>query len=335
MRLSEILLGSVVLLLSSVALGDAQPVCRWLELDETRVLQCAVMPETITEVAPTLSDGLPDPTRPLAEQLPQISGNKSVSVDLVQITPSKTQYRAEFVASESTLIKSKQNRSISKFMVLGSGDPAAIKRQLTAKGDQDFVLLSSRNRLSLGVFSSEANARSRQATLRGLGIETSVEVLGGSGTPPITLATIEKSEPKAKPVNAPELRSKNYVTTNLNETLDLENIASRSTKVSNNNEMSQMGYIVASLGESSTVLRKLQALLDNDYAVVRSGPYKDRISVGVYSSVQNAYARQDYFQQRGIHSEVIARGSEAVLRSTLQDQQDRDYPQIALIPLDI
>ena len=149
------------------------------------------------------------------------------------------------------------------------------------------------------------------------------------------MTEIEAVNPSVYVNDSSEAASRSYAQASVTKTLDLDSDLPTSTKVSNNRDVSQKGYIVASLGESQSVLKKLQELQANDYIMVRSGSFKDRVSVGVYSTIENAYARQDYFHQRGLHSEVIARGSEAVLRSTLPDQQDTDYPQIALIPLDI
>jgi hypothetical protein len=102
------------------------------------------------------------------------------------------------------------------------------------------------------------------------------------------------------------------------------------TKVRNDKAVN--GYIVASLGDPETVLEALQTLSTNDYVMLRRGPYRGRVSVGVYSSLENAYARQTFMQQQGIDTEVIARDEQQVIRTTLPTLS---YPQIALVPLDV
>ena len=105
------------------------------------------------------------------------------------------------------------------------------------------------------------------------------------------------------------------------------------------------GYIVASsvasLGDSEKVLEKLSKMGETDYVILRSGPYKNRVSVGVFSSLDNAFSRQDYFLNHGLKLEVIARAEERVVsRQMPVDPQvvppkPDQYDQLALIPLDI
>ena len=96
------------------------------------------------------------------------------------------------------------------------------------------------------------------------------------------------------------------------------------------------GYIVASIGDTESVLSTLESIEAQDYVLMKRGPYKDRVSVGVFGSLDNALARQNRFKAHGIDSEVVLRSDESVVRSSEPvELKSHHFEQIALTPLGI
>jgi hypothetical protein len=96
------------------------------------------------------------------------------------------------------------------------------------------------------------------------------------------------------------------------------------------------GYIVASIGDTESVLSTLESIEAQDYVLMKRGPYKDRVSVGVFGSLDNALARQNHFKAHGIDSEIVLRSDESVVRSSEPvELKSHHFEQIALIPLGI
>ncbi len=329
--------------------AEPEPVCRWLQLDETRVYQCAVLPDVAVRENLKLVDGLPDPTLPLSEQ----------SVSMVQQQTPRTSVRMPSAASK--VVTTEKAVSGAKFMVLGVGDIAALTSRLEAEDDAHYSLLRTRNRLSLGVFSNEDNARNRQLALQRIGVETEIESLSrqrqreNSSGSRSSIAKQQVTEPKDEVLRADSEASRSQrsgytqlpianvgdrdyalgmlvkaVSEHLtpNDEIDVATIDREQTE-----KPTVTGYIVASLGEVDSVLTKLEALRANDYVLLRSGPYANRVSVGVYTTVENAFARQAFFAEQGISTEVISRADEKVVVNLPKPAPE--YSQIALIPLDI
>lgn len=362
--------------------AEPEPVCRWLQLDETRVYQCAVLSDVASSKKVELVDGLPDPTLPLAEQgLPArqakpdliASWSDPVSTESAEMNSGAEQ------RSSSSFIETVAER----FMVLGVGTIEALTTRLEAERDSDYSLLRSRNRLSLGVFSTADNARVRQSALAKMGIESEVEAMAGNAKSRSNKVsqeaiarqgTLERDDDviqaETEASHSERWQRPGYTQLPIAHSPDDDYLQSMLVKVNGEitsandmsgasslgpNGMSNMvvkatnveaatqeptpnakkitGYIVASVGDVDGVIAKLEAINANDYVLLRRGPYKDRVSVGVYASMENAFARQSYFAQQGIASEVISRSDEKVVEKNAKPKPD--YPQIALIPLDI
>jgi hypothetical protein len=66
-----------------------------------------------------------------------------------------------------------------------------------------------------------------------------------------------------------------------------------------------IAYMVAALGDNSTVMAKLAELQDQDYVLLKRQSYNKRISLGIFSQISNAERRQRFLLVRGISSELI------------------------------
>lgn len=353
MKVSEVSWGVALLLGSVGAWAEGQPVCRWLDLDDTRVFQCAVLPEVAADKTPINTEGLPDPTQPLSKQMD--AAPRQAPINLAEIIPNKERFKQDFVATapaqpavaqEPEVAKAKPPVKATRYLVLAQGETELVKQRLRRENVADFAYLPARQRLSLGLYSSKANATRRLEALQRIGIAGEIEQLGGkkqevveAAVPAREVAEKMQQAPKITEPMQPAVLSK---PTEYGQ-LAIANVPSTEAtllKVSATNagepkpEISHAvnGYIVASLGDTEEVLKVLQLLPTSDYIKLRRGPYRGRVSVGVYSSLENAYARQAFMQQQGIDTEVIARDEQQVIRTTLPTLS---YPQIALIPLDV
>jgi len=64
-------------------------------------------------------------------------------------------------------------------------------------------------------------------------------------------------------------------------------------------------YLVVALGERGATLAKLRDLNDEAFTLLRRFPHQNRISLGVYSQIEPAMARQARLHAQGIDSEII------------------------------
>jgi hypothetical protein len=334
--------------LAAPAASADQPSCRWLEQNNSRIFQCSVQTLEKTAARPddAMTDGLPDPTLPLAKQV------------LSQQEPIQTASRPSLLNP----VDRSDSRPEPKFIVLGIGNIESDKARLKAGNDRDFAYLPTPDRLSLGVFGSEKNARRRQRQLMHLGVQSEVRPFRSPGklavvelpvTPPVEVEKKEKHEvtaPKQQPVSGyvqlaiafadPTVGAfvRAVRDSQARKEAELKTDQKTETQKSKNTSKTVSGYIVASLGDSEEVLDTLASIGENDYVLLRSGPYKNRVSVGVFASLDNAFARQDYFAQYGIQLEVISRAEESVVSrqpASKPPVETSRYDQLALIPLDI
>lgn len=383
LRVANVTSGLALLMTAVSVQAESEPVCRWLNLDETRVYQCAVLPEVAQQGGSDLSEGLPDPTTPLSQQaMPRKVGPDSAILANRMEKPALEPETRSAAAAAPTRAQ--------RYMVLGIGEIAALKSSLQAGDDSHFSYIRSRNRLSLGVFSSEANARGRQLALAQMGIETEIESLGGqragstgNGAAVSSLAqqrsptekegakhdSQERQGDESEVVNANSDASSAVkwsvpgytqlpiantfsqgvmLKTGGEQPLVTTDVEVEKTAKTKTRSAEVMGFIVASVGDADSVVQKLNALGSDDFVLLRTGPYANRVSVGVYSSLDNAFARQAYFAEHGISSEVVSRSTEQVMEKVAakavekspekapeKAPEQREYPQIALIPLDI
>lgn len=72
------------------------------------------------------------------------------------------------------------------------------------------------------------------------------------------------------------------------------------------------GYLVASTGDASLVLQTLRSVGDGDHQILSRGPYRGRISLGVFSVRANAQRRAASLERHGINAELILRTREVV-----------------------
>jgi hypothetical protein len=337
-------------------LTDAQPTCRWLHLDgETRVFQCAILATSQSESAPTAGDALPDPTLPLAQQktrqtqsdhypipaflrasLPaveaQTSGAKSEAnaftiekrAEAPKITPESTidlagapskelskELSKERFKKQQTLQQTPhQTPHLTKavaavetdlgdgpFMVLARGDVKALEAQLDAAGEHHYMVLRSSGELSLGVYSTIDAAEKRRDSLATIGVDSDLTALNRAA-----------SSALAEVPNKSKASQGNRVIT---------------------------GYLVATLGDQQRIIEQLEHVGAKDFVALNVDPYRNRVSLGVYSSYENALARQDKFKQLGVDSELILRNESTVVRTTLKlESRDKapvyGFDQLAL-----
>ncbi len=315
MRLSRIDQFGVFLLFFATSAVAEEPTCRWLNLDETKVYQCAVLPPEVT--ASEVSDELPDPTLPLAKQ--RFSQPASLPTGVKMKPPAKVRTSKVFQR---------------QFLVLGVGDVDSNKAKLLASNDHDFAFLPSYNQLSLGVFSKKSNALNRQETLDALGIQTVVQELGGKPVEKNS-AEVAKTESQSQQSHAQmkkdeqAMPASDIVKVSSSNNFDMPQTVKQSRTVS--------GYIVVSLGDAAEALDKLQDIGAKDFLLMRRGPYKNRVSVGVYAKLDRALARQTYFEKQGLDSDVVLRSEQRVVSSSRDRKSYETHPieQIALIPLGI
>ena len=378
MKLSHVALGVASLIATASAVAESQPTCRWLHLDgETRVFQCAILPAEKPEAAIADVERLPDPTLPLEEQktrqakadpypipaflkasLPFVEEREAVAKpvakpvaigktatarnsipELVINQPtapagkpslqtsksiseesSKTLAKVQQPLQQTTVLTSPEDvHDDGPFMVLARGDVDALKAQLDAEGEHHYMVLKSTGAMSLGVYATVIAAEKRRDWLATIGVDTDLT----------SLAEKKVSQSAASKSSA----------------LDLA-ISPAPTKVSNEPEVSQVnraitGYLVATLGDQERIIEQLKDLGAKDFVALNVGPYQDRVSLGVYSSFENALARQDKFKQLGVDSELISRDESAVVRTTIK-MESRDkapasygFDQLALNPMEI
>lgn len=254
--------------------------------------------------------------------------------NLAVMTVEAKQEGIQEAATEGTAEKSTQNSEAAKlkgsikassqtrFMVIAVGGVEATRAQLIAENDSEYALVRSSGTLSLGVFSSERSAARRQTALRKIGVESDVISYGTSVSEAPKVVSQSKIEPVSNDLMEYSLQSVNYVK---------DEPKQQSRVVS--------GYLVATIGEQKRVLAELKVLGAKDFVALNADPYLNRVSLGVYSSFENALARQEHFKALGIDSELIVRNEPRVVRSTISSPKPREesygYDQIALRPLDI
>ena len=201
-----------------------------------------------------------------------------------------------------------------RFMVLAYGEVEQTKTRLIEYNERDYAFIRSSGRLSLGIYRSKKAAVQRKAALSNIGVESELIALD-------ELKQIARSAVKIEMPVKPQLVS----------------LSSSTDRSKPQQSKTVRGYLVATVGDQITILSKLKRLGETDFVALNTDPYPNRVSLGVYSSYENALARQNHFKSLGIDSELIARNESAVVRSTISTQKPREepygYDQIALRPL--
>ena len=353
-----------LLALSSMpTMANEVPTCVWLHLDQdTRVYQCAVLPPEVAPQIDLVTESLPDPTQPIAQQtavqndsmassdsmaniipgfirepiahaepnpFPMI-GPVTVPIKSPVIDPTKVTTIdpiADTMVAESVV---DSFSPVQKIAVVANGEIESVKALMQASGDAHFYVLPTSGGLSLGVYSTTAFAKRRQAVMLVIGIESELMILGAGKLSNVTSQIkrhIETDEPLVL-----ESSSK----------ASLKNESQNSSR--RNNAVS--GYLVATVGNQKDIIAELKRINMTDYVALTADPYRDRVSLGVYSVYENALGRQKYFKQLGIDSDLISMNESTVVRSTLPtslpieqeikaDDVPYGYNQIALQPLEI
>lgn len=361
-----------LLALSSMpTMANEVPTCVWLHLDQdTRVYQCAVLPPEVAPQIDLVTESLPDPTQPIAQQTAVQNDSMASSDSMANIipgflrepiahaepnsfpmigpvtVPTKTPVIdpikvitidpiADTMVAESVV---DSFSPVQKIAVVANGEIESVKALMQASGDAHFYVLPTSGRLSLGVYSTTAFAKRRQAVMLVIGIESELMILGAGKLSNVTSQIkrhIETDEPlvlesSSKASLAPSSKS------------SLKNESQNSSR--RNNAVS--GYLVATVGNQKDIIAELKRINMTDYVALTADPYRDRVSLGVYSVYENALGRQKYFKQLGIDSDLISRNESTVVRSTLPtslpieqeikaDDVPYGYNQIALQPLEI
>lgn len=359
------------------SMADELPTCRWLHLDrDTRVYQCAVLPPEVMQPTNLMADSLPDPTQPIAQQaavpseslayiIPDFLRESMVNLEPVAaptitaapvttIAPAIVKTTALTTVSTTAASPISVTASIPdtiiavpvveavlpviKIAVVANGEIESVKALMQASDDEHFYVLPKSGRLSLGVYSSPAYAKRRQAAMMAMGIETELMTLGQKILPnltPIISRQIEAGVPRLFESEL-ELSSRSVLKAKLQPSLQPKITVS--------------GYLVAAVGNQKDLVAELKRIRVTDFVALTADPYRNRVSLGVYSHYKNALARQNYFKQLGIDSDLILRNESIVVRSTLPpalppslpieqeiktDDVPYGYNQIALRPLEI
>ena len=353
-----------LLALSSMpTMANEVPTCVWLHLDpDTRVYQCAVLAPEVAPQIDLVAESLPDPTQPIAQQTAVQNDSMASSDSMANIIPGFIREpiaHAEpnpfpmigpvTVPIKSPVIDPTKVTTIDpiadtmvaesvvdsfspvlKIAVVANGEIESVKALMQASGDAHFYVLPTSGRLSLGVYSTTAFAKRRQAVMLVIGIESELMILGAGKLSNVTSQIkrhIETDEPLVL-----ESSSK----------ASLKNESQNSSR--RNNAVS--GYLVATVGNQKDIIAELKRINMTDYVALTADPYRDRVSLGVYSVYENALGRKKYFKQLGIDSDLISRNESTVVRSTLPtslpieqeikaDDVPYGYNQIALQPLEI
>jgi len=182
-------------------------------------------------------------------------------------------------ALKKVLKKALKKAGSKGFMVQSIGEVNEIKPKLIAVLDKDFQILRRKNRISLGIYSHLENALRRQRTLSALGIQS--ELIDRS-----LETTVQAPPPKKKALNPIEPKK------------------SRIEKPSPSNAK---GFLVASVDSADSTLSLLQAAKDKHFQVLRSAPFANRVSLGVYNTRKFALIRQRAMLKHGIISVIIDR----------------------------
>ncbi|MCB1644859.1 MAG: hypothetical protein KDI36_05375 [Pseudomonadales bacterium] len=74
----------------------------------------------------------------------------------------------------------------------------------------------------------------------------------------------------------------------------------------------RLGYIVLATEVPTAVIPALQQARERDYLLLHKRPYADRVSLGVFSSLDAARQRQAIIEARGIGAEVVSRDDQLV-----------------------
>lgn len=333
-----------LLALSSMAsMADELPTCLWLHLDQdTRVYQCAVLPPEAPPEAPRrtelIAESLPDPTQPIAQQATvQNDTMANIIPDFLRESIARPEAGSLSRTAPDTGPKSDPMAAksavdsyspVQKIAVVANGEIESVKALMQVSKDVHFYVLPTSGRLSLGVYSSTANAKRRQAAMLIMGIESELMTLGTEKPSNVTPQVKRQIEVDVASVLASSSKS------------GLEVPLRRNNAVS--------GYLVAAVGNQEDLIAELKRIRVSDFIALTADPYRDRVSLGVYSLYENALARQNYFKQLGIDSDLISRNEPTVVRSTLPTalpiEQEIEievedvpygYNQIALQPLEI
>ncbi|MFT4819765.1 MAG: hypothetical protein ACI9B8_003129 [Sulfitobacter sp.] len=371
-----------ILALSSIPslLADELPTCRWLHLDQgTRVYQCVVLPPTeVAGPVEVVTETLPDPTRPIAQQrivpseslaniipdfllesMATVEPAAKVAIKLpeapfIEMTPTDVMVAevmvAEVTASETKAPEPKMSKplvaqaplssvsSVQRIVVVANGEVESVKAIMKASNDAHFYVLPASGRLSLGVFSSLPNAQRRQATMLVIGIDSELVTLGAEKSTDLAMQSLQqpllRSAPQYKRLVEADVTS---VVKSKPQSMERKAVQAQ---LQSQPKVSGAGYLVAALGDQKNIIAELKRMQVTDFVALTIDPYRDRVSLGVYSLYENAFARQSYFKQLGIDSELISRDESIVVRSTKPAKQKikaedvpYDYNQIALLPL--
>lgn len=145
-----------------------------------------VLPELLSEVLPEVL------TEELPEVLPKGQREAIVEVDVAAVEP----------AVKKVALKAPRNRTVSGYLVAAIGDQADTIHRLQKINATDYVALKVdpyRGRVSLGVYSSYANAEARQDHFKRLGIDS--ELISRNNSI-VVRSTVTSGEAK-KTENAP------------------------------------------------------------------------------------------------------------------------------------
>jgi hypothetical protein len=211
-------------------------------------------------------------------------------------------------------------------MVASTGSTGEVISKLRELQDKDFYIFRSKthvNRLSLGVFSQLDNALRRQAKLEELGVSSEVidrsfrkqasPVIVTSVIRPTSVETelVETESVGAESVGAESVTTKRVRTKRVRTksvTVTESNLKPAGIRASSEPELAdRRTFLVAATGETNTTVLKLLKLKFNDYQVLRSAPFNNRLSLGVFSQAGNARRRQAMLLSMGIETELFER----------------------------
>ncbi|MBL4681430.1 MAG: hypothetical protein JKY88_12005 [Pseudomonadales bacterium] len=279
----------------SVTEGLSNPtVCQWLSRNGNKLYLCGASSDVDAMVKEARYYQKPAiPIIDTTQINPQINDIKAIPLETAAIIA------ATFISSDSQVsAKAKSNplksialnlpqpkpvalkKASSKgFMVQSIGEVNEIKPKLIAALDKDFQILKRKNRISMGIYSQYKNALRRQRTLSALGIQS--ELIDRS-----LETTVQAPPPKKKALNP---------------------IEPKKSRIEKPSPANVKGFLVASVDSADSTLSLLQAAKDKHFQVLRSAPFANRVSLGVYNTRKFALIRQRAMLKHGIISVIIDR----------------------------
>jgi len=264
-------------------------VCQWLSRNGNKLYLCgaasdvdAIIKEARFYEEPVSAALDSMAYNPIAAAPVKVDTN-TLPVALLYTGPTLTKPKTQPKQKLNQVVNSGSKKTHSKgFMVQSLGQISEIKPRLIAISDKDYQVLRRKNRISLGIYSQYKNALRRQQSLAKLGIDSEL---------------IDRSSNTTAQVPLPTRKV-------------IKHVEQKKSKIKKRNTSNHNGFLVASVDKVPVTLSLLSAAKDKHFQVLRSAPYANRVSLGIYNTRKFALTRQRAMLKHGIATVIINRGKD-------------------------